>query len=29
MHVAKGLLSGVIKYEVYDDMVVFQVKDKE
>lgn len=29
MHVAKGLLTGVIKYEVYDDMVVFQAKDKE
>lgn len=29
MHVAKGLLSGVIKYAVDDDMVVFQAKDKE
>ena len=28
-HVAKALLSGVIKYAVDDDMVVFEAKDKE
>ena len=28
-HVAKGLLSGAIKYAVDVDVVVFEVKDKE